>query len=64
MQTTTRIDGLSLKLLRVSHDVPVRAVAQAAGCSRVYINRIEAARSPSERAVAKYLAALREAEAR
>jgi transcriptional regulator with XRE-family HTH domain len=58
MDTTTRTTGLDLKLLRISLDVSVRAVAEAAGCSRTYINRIEAAGRPSDRVCAKYLDAL------
>jgi transcriptional regulator with XRE-family HTH domain len=58
MDTTTQTTGIDLKLLRVSRFVSVRQVAQAAGCSRTYVNRIEAAGRPSDRVCAKYLAAL------
>ena len=58
MDTTTRTTGLDLKLLRISRYASVRQVANAAGCSRTYVNRIEAAARPSERVCAKYLAAL------
>lgn len=61
MDTTKRTTGLDLKLLRVSRDLSVREIAQAAGCQRTYINRIEREARPSERACAKYLAALAEA---
>jgi Helix-turn-helix domain len=58
MDTTTHTTGLDLKLLRISRFASVRQVAQAARCSRTYVNRIEAAARPSERVCAKYLAAL------
>jgi transcriptional regulator with XRE-family HTH domain len=61
MDTTTRTTGLELKLLRISHGLTVREVAAAAGCSRTYVNRIEAAARPSDRVCTKYFAAMAEA---
>jgi transcriptional regulator with XRE-family HTH domain len=57
MRTKTRTTGLDLKLLRISRGLEVRQIAAAAGCSHTYINRIEGAARPSERACTKYLAA-------
>ncbi|MFI5258791.1 MAG: helix-turn-helix domain-containing protein [Candidatus Limnocylindrales bacterium] len=58
METTMRTSGLDLKLLRIALGLTVREVAHVAGCSRTYVNRIEAAGRPSDRACAKYLDAL------
>lgn len=63
MDTKTRTTGLDLKLLRVSRELSVREIAQAAGCQRTYINRIEREAHPSDRACTKYLAALQAAVA-
>lgn len=62
--TTTRTTGLELKLWRTSLELPVRAIAQEAGCSRTYINRIEREAHPSDRACALYIAAVGRARVR
>lgn len=63
IETNHHITGADLRLLRRAREIRQTAVADAWGCSRANVARVEAARRPTREAVGKYLGALREAEA-
>jgi transcriptional regulator with XRE-family HTH domain len=63
IESSTRWTGRDLLILRVAANVRQTAIARAWGCSRGNVARIESSRRPTARAVERYLAALRTAEA-